>query len=540
MSVDNNPINPSQARNFWASREKENTVNNQQGNLPISPEEIKKAISTANTAINTEANTLNTANSNTATQESSRPPVNKRVRMLQKASGNTTSTVENIAIMKNLGQKRMERSHNLVRAGGGTGSTATAIYEYALKLEAEKNRQIFPSLFSGGKIGQVNGSNEAKTQRNNAEDPLEKMEKQLSASAIKTMGLNDNQKKYLCFHAHSLADNTQKMLRVNNDNFLVGKSADGNPWMLKVSERPFARGNFGEVYSVIDLFSGGVGILKLARPDKGEAAEIDLKNESALLREANPLGKTPGIQKPPSEVFTYQNATGETHTAYLTPIYNGGKMFDCSHFKPKGMSLGNKLGAFVQILEGLDRMIDLGIKHGDIKPNNTLLNVNTDGTCEWVISDFGGCAKYEDLTPADIRSDPYAGGKDPAYMTPMDRQMLEGLSAKYPEDDEALRNEFRTLSEARDVYAMGRTLWQQVTGDEAGAISPGEHVRYTKEDKTVDTILQRQLDSYEPVLGELKQLIADMTAQNPLERISINEAKSRMAAIFDHVNQLPK
>jgi serine/threonine protein kinase len=276
--------------------------------------------------------------------------------------------------------------------------------------------------------------------------------------------------------------------------------------------------------------------LKSARPEKGEIAESDLRNESNLLRFAHTNGRVPGLQAPPSPVFSFITPEGVNRVGYLTQVYNGGKMYDNKNFKPGGMSFNDKLDCLDQLLIGRENMGKLGIKHGDLKPNNTLLNHDENGNWELAISDFGGCVKYENITPQDVRADPYVGGKDPAYMTSQDRARLEGLATKYPdtpEGNKAMMNEFRTLSEARDTYAIGRTVWQIVTGDEAGAISGDQQPRYTGEDGKVSDTLSKQLDSWGPALNDLKSLISDMCQIEPDKRISPSEARQRMDAIMD-------
>lgn len=521
MSIDRDSIQPSKAREFW------NNLESSHRPTSNTAEQKTHAIAIKGEGL------LNPTNSQTATETitQAKPKQIPNMAALKKMGANTPSTQCFIQQMKEMGKARTNHLQVLNRASGNTPSSGNLIHEMNRAYDKQEKREQFGALCDPP----FQSTSEVKSTAPTFHNPVNQPDKTPKPVGIQNTGLEPNDYNEIGRLLTRLPPESTKMVQVRDHSLLISKDGNGNTCCLKVTlNPPLGRGNLGEVYRVTDPYSGAEGIMKMARVDKGEVAVADLKNEVKLLRDIHSQGQLKGIQSPPGRMFTFTDDSNTERHAYVTKIYNGGKMFDNKNFKPRGMSLPNKLEGFHQLLSGLDSLHQLGVKHGDIKPNNALLHIRPDGSCELELSDFGGCVKYEDLTAEIVRQDPYAGGVDQAYLSSEDKKLLEGLSSNVADDD-VLMDTFRELSEKRDVYAAGRALWQFVTGDEAGSISLGEPVRYTKEDRTIDATLKNQLDSYEPVLNDLKTLIADMTKLNPYERITTQVAKERMEGILQQI-----
>jgi tetratricopeptide (TPR) repeat protein len=103
-------------------------------------------------------------------------------------------------------------------------------------------------------------------------------------------------------------------------------------------------------------------------------------------------------------------------------------------------SLEQKVRLIAQVAEGLDAAHREGLIHRDVKPSNILVEKTPDGDWKPWVADFG-IAVWSDSGPAEL-----AG--TPAYLAP-----------------ELLRGEAATIDRRADVYGLGVTLYELLTGE---------------------------------------------------------------------------
>jgi serine/threonine-protein kinase len=108
------------------------------------------------------------------------------------------------------------------------------------------------------------------------------------------------------------------------------------------------------------------------------------------------------------------------------------------------LTLEQKLDAMRKVAEGLHAAHQLGLIHRDIKPSNIMLERKPDGTYHPYVMDFG---LARDVSGSDGKTMTDAAVGTPSFMAP-----------------EQVRGEAKKLDARTDVYAMGATLYDLLTG----------------------------------------------------------------------------
>ncbi len=202
--------------------------------------------------------------------------------------------------------------------------------------------------------------------------------------------------------------------------------------------RFIAKGGMGEVYEAADcLLQGAKVAVKTILPQIAHDPDLLQRFESEVLlaRRLNHSNLCPIYdifhchQPPPSFLFlTMKLLTGETLAARLQ--------------RTTSIPIREGFAILKQMAAGLAAIHAAGIVHGDIKPNNIML----DGAgldVRLCITDFGLARAYTGETPYSGKE--LAGGT-PEYMAPEVRRGLEP-------------------SQASDLFALGVVLHQVFTGE---------------------------------------------------------------------------
>jgi eukaryotic-like serine/threonine-protein kinase len=195
------------------------------------------------------------------------------------------------------------------------------------------------------------------------------------------------------------------------------------------------QGQFGKVFSAIDLNTGDVVALK----------EIENQRFSThkFIREINFLVS---LQHP--NIVSCQGIKHSRSARYLVMEYcQGGslrELLDAEHH----LRLDRALKIIIDILSGLEYAHKKGIIHCDLKPENILLSTNN-GVEKATISDFGIARMLHEE-----KLEAMGATGSPAYMAP------ERFYGKY--------------SPSSDLYAVGVMLLEMVTGDRPFSGLPGK------------------------------------------------------------------
>lgn len=192
-------------------------------------------------------------------------------------------------------------------------------------------------------------------------------------------------------------------------------------------EKPLGRGGFGRVYKVIDIYCDATRALKIITADRTSTME-------RMRQEYRTLSNLP---EHPNVVRVFHGACLEGDSfPYLIMEYVDGASLD-GLINDKTLSLSEARQVGVQVADGLAHLHQNGVTHGDIKPANLMWT-----SAAVKIVDFNVSIRSGDLAAR--------GGGTPKYIPPdLDRASGE------TDADRA----------ARDIYALGITLYQAVTGE---------------------------------------------------------------------------
>ncbi|MFY0564387.1 protein kinase domain-containing protein [Archangium lansingense] len=192
---------------------------------------------------------------------------------------------------------------------------------------------------------------------------------------------------------------------------------------------PLGSGGMGEVYKARDRRLGRVVALKFIRgadPDK----------VMRFLQEARAQARIdhPNVCK----VYEVGEVGGK---AYIAMQLIGGERLDKAAL---GMSLPEKVQVLKEVAEAIHEAHRLGVIHRDLKPSNIMVERGEDGRCFPVVMDFG--LAY-DIGQGHGLTQTGALMGTPSYMAP-----------------EQARGEVRSIDRRSDVYSLGATLYELLSG----------------------------------------------------------------------------
>lgn len=175
-------------------------------------------------------------------------------------------------------------------------------------------------------------------------------------------------------------DSEIKTFKIGDDRYFINYK---NFYLYK--SQNLLNGNYGKVYKISNLVEPESPVLALKKAKRKDVKSTsDLQNEFEILKKINSLGNIPGIQYPPNLL-----AEG----SYITHLYDGDlvNMVGMSEFI--NLNSKDKLKLMGQLIVGLCHVHNLGYFHGDIKPENCLVEkdkTGKGGIASVVLSDFGG------------------------------------------------------------------------------------------------------------------------------------------------------
>ncbi len=192
-------------------------------------------------------------------------------------------------------------------------------------------------------------------------------------------------------------------------------------------EIPLGKGGFGRVYKVIDTFGDVTRALKIITTDRTSTFE-------RMKQEYRTLANLPDH---PSVVRVYDGdfLEGDQVPFLVMEYVEGANVANLIREKKLSVSEAHQLG--IGVAEGLAHLHRLRVTHGDIKPANIM----------WTnrgvkIVDFNVAIRTGDSSAR--------GGATPRYLPPdLDIQAPQGDSDRID----------------RDIYALGITLYEAVTGE---------------------------------------------------------------------------
>lgn len=192
-------------------------------------------------------------------------------------------------------------------------------------------------------------------------------------------------------------------------------------------ECPLGKGGFGRVYKVIDTFGDVTRALKIITTDRSSTFER-MKQEYRTL--AN-LPEHPGVVR----VFDGDFLEGDRVPFLVMEFVEGANIADLMAEKKISVTEAHQLG--IGVAEGLAHLHRHRVTHGDIKPANLM----------WTSK----AVKIVDFNVAMRTGDSFArGGGTRRYLPP-------DLDMDFSQSDADRMD--------RDIYALGVTLYEAVTGE---------------------------------------------------------------------------
>ncbi|WP_233261608.1 serine/threonine-protein kinase [Vitiosangium sp. GDMCC 1.1324] len=189
------------------------------------------------------------------------------------------------------------------------------------------------------------------------------------------------------------------------------------------------RGGMGEVYKARDRRLGRVVALKFIRGADPDRVMRFLQEARAQARIDHPHV---------CKVFEVGDVSGK---AYIAMQLIGGQPLDRA---APGMSLHEKVQVMKEVAEAIHEAHRLGVIHRDLKPSNIMVERGEDGRCFPVVMDFG--LAY-DIGQGHGLTETGALMGTPSYMAP-----------------EQARGDVRSIDRRSDVYSLGATLYELLTG----------------------------------------------------------------------------
>jgi len=212
----------------------------------------------------------------------------------------------------------------------------------------------------------------------------------------------------------------------------------------------------------------------------------------------------------PTIVKLYDYINDEDRFHLIMEYVNGRDLNDLIDKVTGPINEFRAINIFIQVLEGIQHIHNKGIIHRDIKPSNIIINEND----KIKLLDFG-IAKDSQNDPRLTRVGSNVGGT-PMYMSP-----------------EHVSN--ASINKKSDIYCLGVTLWQMVTGIYPYAGIPVLQIY----NKIENEPLKNAQEIYPLVSKRMNDIISKATSKDPKDRYDscdsfIRDLKSLKAPKTDH------
>jgi len=261
---------------------------------------------------------------------------------------------------------------------------------------------------------------------------------------------------------------------------------DGSRFGSYTVQGLIGRGGMGQVYVAQDMIYGNTVALKVLHPE--------LHADDGWRSRFNEEGLVGTRLKHPHVLSARELVENEGRIALVLDLVQGGQTVEkiVNRDHKGGLPLAAALDLFLKILQGIDYLHEKGVVHGDIKPENIMINGNPREPDTWVplVTDFGTVALI--ANPVEIEGKP-AVVATPRYASP---EHLLGVD----------RIEVRS-----DVYCLGLILHFLVTG------------RHASDAKNIQEAVTRVMNDVptDALRGQPESLVAvfeKATARSPLRR----------------------
>ncbi|KAL3234941.1 Serine/threonine-protein kinase VPS15 [Nakaseomyces bracarensis] len=234
---------------------------------------------------------------------------------------------------------------------------------------------------------------------------------------------------------------------------------------------------------------------------------IKPKEDSSLNNVISKLKSEAILLSTLPNVLNYSKIFETNRAGYLVRQHLKTNLYDRLNSRPYFTDIESRFVAF-QLLNALNDIHALNIKHGDIKTENILLT-----TSNWVIlSDFSAHIK-----PAYVPED--NPGEFSFYFDTSKRRACYLAPEKFDSVLAASRTKKHNITKEMDIFSMGCCIAELFT-EERPIFSLSQLFKYKNGSNSLDDILQQLNLKKIPILSEL---LCDMLAIDPQQRLPASE-----------------
>ncbi|MDP1836057.1 MAG: hypothetical protein Q8K75_09060 [Chlamydiales bacterium] len=288
------------------------------------------------------------------------------------------------------------------------------------------------------------------------------------------------------------------VFEVKGQQVVGSRDIKGNLQMIirSPSDKFLGKGSFGQAHRVYDVVAGDKAAFKTILPSlvntpEAARAQKEIMNEAEKLPLVHANGEVEGVVLPPRGVVNIGGDKQEV--GFWTREYPGGDAFDIisdtlagepsslPHGGIEARSPWEMIGMGLKLLEGLARLEEIGLIHGDIKPENMFVSEDNDGNLLVRLADFGGAETVDEawdrmLTLATENPEQFTkkglGTVTPQYLASDEAQSILEIvqeaanlpAGSDPQQLEELKAQFKVAQHARDRLAMGISLFTIMIG----------------------------------------------------------------------------
>ena len=257
-------------------------------------------------------------------------------------------------------------------------------------------------------------------------------------------------------------------------------------------------GGMGVVYRGEQVALGRTVAIKMLRPDLSRSPEV-VRRFHVEARAASRLFH-------PGSVAVYDYGITPTGTPYLVMEYVAGQTLSDYIRDHWPVPLGAVVDIGIQVLAALEDAHACGVIHADIKTDNVIVETRKDGTVRAKVVDYG---------LARLREENVEGAcGTPEYMAP---EVACGASP----------------SESSDLYAVGCTLYEMLTGVPPFVGTTPEEILDRQVSEPVELPSAKQSSRSIPAV--LEAVVMKALAKTPEERFATT---GQLAAALEHARPI--
>ncbi len=285
----------------------------------------------------------------------------------------------------------------------------------------------------------------------------------------------------------------------------------GEPVAKSKKSSFLGRGEYGSAQKVRVITEG---IFKALKTSSYDFDNDTIENEVAKLGRIHSQEVKVGLQLPVQKMLNLPTIDGKKVLGYLSPLYNKGSL-NSKRCREKLDILGKEAltEVFLELLVGLKSLHDMGIVHGDIKPENCFVNVKEEKEIHLYLADLGDAKSIDELDLSNRFNELGTVGTV-GYFT--DADVLNHINAIKSQSLKSWLNAIKS----RDVFAVALTICKGVSEkcDVSPSLIDGE-----------PSALQHAKVIEEKLGKDIAQMLARALSEEPASRPSLEE----LIRVFD-------